>query len=280
MDLRSKNVAHGLDNCESAFFKDMPIVTSSPIEGKRGENSSPVIFRHRQPEENRTWSELLFKYNKNRWEKDQEELAASSTTASDVTSSSYQPIAEHKMKVLLTPGKKIQVLSSTARKIAIRQPTPKKPNLYSKLNHQYWQKFEGEEDKVDESFQTIKNKLKNTKKLSAEDILYYEKILKQFIEQSEAKKEKSSKAAFVEDSDLMKLIEKQLGRCNLSPRTVRMLEKESQDQEKRLIGLAVAKRKSVADIKKKISGQLMETKQQVDTWKIDSSSFLLFLFVC
>lgn len=266
MDLRSQSIDHGLDNCESAFFEDMPmIVTSSPIEGRRGENSSPLTFRNRKPEENRTWSELLCKYNKKQWVKSQAEQATSFTTASDVTSSSYQPIAEHKMKVLLTPGKRMQVISSSAKKIQFRQPTPKKLNLYSKLNQQYWQKFESVEDKEDESIQTIKKKLKNTEELSAEDILRYENILRNFIKNRETKKEESSKAACIENSDLMKLIEKQLGQCNLSPRTVRMLAKESQDQEKRLIGLAVVKRKSTAETKKRINGQLVETKQQVNT---------------
>jgi hypothetical protein len=42
-----------------------------------------------------------------------------------------------------------------------------------------------------------------------------------------------------------------------------MLEKQSQHQEKRLISLSIAKRKSAAEIQKKINSQLMETKQQV-----------------
>jgi hypothetical protein len=67
----------------------------------------------------------------------------------------------------------------------------------------------------------------------------------------------------VEDSDLMRYVEDQIGLCNLSPKALRMLEKQSQHQEKRLIGLSIAKRKSAAEIQNKINSQLMETKQQV-----------------
>jgi hypothetical protein len=63
----------------------------------------------------------------------------------------------------------------------------------------------------------------------------------------------------VEDSDLIQFVGDQIGLCNISPRTVRMLEK----QEKRLITLPVAKRKSPAEIQKKIHCQGIETEQQV-----------------
>lgn len=272
MDLGTHNVSHGLENCESAFFEDMPmIVTSSPIEGKRGENSTPVTFRRSRPEDNLRWSDLLLKFQKNLDTRNFERKAdlrvhdeSPRTVNCEITSSScsYQPIAEHKMKILLTPGKKFQVLSSSARKIQLRQPTPKKPNSYSKLNHQYQQKLQTEE-----SIETIKQKLKDAENMSEEDLHRYERVLKKYINQKETELEACSEAALVEESDLMKLIEKQLGRCNLSPRTVRMLGKQNQDQEKRLIGLSVAKRKSAVDVKKKINEQLVETKQQVDIEK-------------
>lgn len=274
MDRRKQDLEHGLDNCESAFFDDMPlIVTSSPIsEGKRGENTSPVTFRRPPCEDNTTWSDLLGKFqststrhHKSHNKKEQVTLNDESTTiASDLTSSSYQPIAEHRMKILLTPGRKVQVLSSTARKIHLRQPTPKKPTSYSKLSQQYRRKLEDEQDKPDESLQTIRTRLKSADNLSPEDIERYEKILRKAINQNEIKKEADSKADLVENSDLMRLFESEVGRCNLSPTTVRMLGKHSQDQEKRLIGLTVLKRKSAAEIKKKINQQLVETKEQVN----------------
>lgn len=263
---RTQDLKRGLDKCESAFFDDMPmmIVTSSPIEGKYCENPNPLAYRY-SSEDNPTWSELLGKFQtvSVRDEKKKHiNVEESVTTETDYTSSSYEPIAEHKMKILVNPGKKIQVLSSSARKTHFRNPTPKKPTSYSVLSQQYHKKCESEDDESEESIQTIRKRIQNTEGLSVRDIDRYEKIVRKVINQNKMKKEACSRT-LVEDSELMRFVEDQIGLCNLSPRTVRMLEKQSQDQEKRLIGLSVAKRKSAAEIQKKINGQLIETKQQV-----------------
>jgi hypothetical protein len=183
-------------------------------------------------------------------------------STTDTETSSYQPIAEHKMKILVTPGKKIQVLSSSARKTHFRNQTPKKPTSYSVLSQQYRQKCADEDNESEESIQTIRNRIQNSEDLSVRDIERYERIVRKVVNQNQMKKEAYSRTP-VEDSDLMRYVEDQIGLCNLSPKALRMLEKQSQHQEKRLIGLSIAKRKSAAEIQNKINSQLMETKQQV-----------------
>ena len=275
MNRRKKNLKPGLDNGECAFFNDMPmIVTSSPIsDGKRVDNTSPVTFRHSTCEDNPTWSDLLGKFqstsrrgtirceNKQNLTSNDESL----TTESELTSSSYEPVAEHKMKILVTPGRKIQVLSSSARKLSLRQPTPKKPVSYSKAQQLFRKKAEEQDDESDESMQTIKTRLRSAENLSAEDIERYERILRRLVHKQNAIKKETniSKNSLVEDSELMHFVESQIGQCDLSPRTVRILGKQSQEQEKKLISLAVLKRTSQTEIKKRINQQLLETKEQV-----------------
>ena len=263
MDIRTQALKRGLDKCESAFFDDMPmmIVTSSPIEGKQCENPSLLAFRHSPSEDDPTWSELLRKFQTNSVRDEKKKyITVEDSVTTDKTSSSYEPIAEHKMKILVNPGKKIQVLSSSARKIHFRNPTPKKATPYSVLSQQYHQKIEDNES--EESIQTIRKKIHNTEDMSIRDIERYEKIVRNVINQNKMKKEVYDRT-LVEDSDLIRFVEDQIGLCNISPRTVRMLEKQSLDQEKRLITLSVAKRKSAAEIQKNINCQVIETKQQV-----------------
>lgn len=266
MDIKTRELKRGLDKCESAFFDDMPmmIVTSSPIEGKQCENPSPLPFRYSPYGDNPTWSELLCKFQTVRDRKNgkKQHISVVESTTDTETSSSYQPIAEHKMKILVTPGKKIQVLSSSARKTHFRNQTPKKPTSYSVLSQQYRQKCADEDNESEESIQTIRNRIQNSEDLSVRDIERYERIVRKVVNQNQMKKEAYSRTP-VEDSDLMRYVEDQIGLCNLSPKALRMLEKQSQHQEKRLIGLSIAKRKSAAEIQKKINSQLMETKQQV-----------------
>jgi len=267
MDIKNQDFKRGLDKCESAFFDDMPmmIVTSSPIEGKLCENPSPLPFTYppSESEDNPTWSELLSKFQTVSDGKHgkKQHISVESTTESD-TSSSYEPIAEHKLKILVTPGKKIQVLSSSARKTQFRNQTPMKSTSYSILSQQYRQKCEKENDESEESIQTIRKKIQNSEHLSVRDIERYERIVRKVVSQNKMKKETYSRNP-VKETDLMRYVENQIGRCNLSPKTVRMLEKQNQHQDTRLIGLSVAKRKSAAEIQKKINSQLMETKQQV-----------------
>ena len=318
MDFGIQDIPCGLENCESAFFEDMPmIVTSSPIEGKRDEGSSLLVINKPMPSvrDNPTWSELLDKFksqttmnesqtNDQVWQGEQQDSFLNSESD---TSSSYHPIAEHKMKLLLTPGHKFQVISSGARKTPYRYQTPKKPTSYSKLNQQYWKKLEEESLKenqpvvdharcnqqkpkemtaplaknkdVEISIQSIKNKLRNKNKLTTHDLEYYEQVLRKLITKTKNQEESSNRLALVEESELMKLIEKQIGCCNLSPKTKHILAKKTEEQEKRLIGLSVVKRKSASDIKKKINQQLVETKQQVSLKKTIFQSFYYVIFL-
>ncbi|KAI9555352.1 hypothetical protein GHT06_017867 [Daphnia sinensis] len=270
MEFQKQNSKHGLDNCESAFFDDLPlmIVTSSPIEGNRGDKKRSKPVRNPPCEDNHTWSKLFATYQTTsrkdqQMDKDCHLSLEESTISENTSSSSYQTIAEQKTKILLTPGKRFQVVSSSSRKIHLRNPTPKKPSLYMAANHQYSHNCESEEDDEEESIQTIKSRLKNVDSLSARDIERYERILQKLVDTNNMRKNVGVKNSSVEDSDIMHFIEKNIGQCNLSPRTVRMLGKQSQEQEKRLIGLAVAKRKSANEIQKRINKQFLETKQQI-----------------
>ncbi|KAK4022358.1 hypothetical protein OUZ56_007829 [Daphnia magna] len=235
MELQKRNLKHDLGNSESAFFDDLPlmIVTSSPIERNRDKQMDKNC--HLSLEE--------------------------STTTENTSSSSYQTIAEQKTKILLTPGKRFQVVSSSSRKIHLRNQTPKKSS--SAASHQYCHNWESEEEEEEESIQTIKNRLKNVENLSAKDIERYERILLKLVESNNMRKDVEVNNFSVENSNLMHFIKKNIGQCNLSPRTIRMLGKHSQEQEKRLIGLAVAKRKSATEIQKRINRQFLETKQQI-----------------
>lgn len=270
MDNRDRGLKHGFKNCGSAFFDDMPmIVTSSPIEGRRPENSTPVVHRSRRSprgEHSPTWSQLLCRFQATSIESPVKSsrkeciIVDDPSVDSERTSSSYEPIAEHKMKVLLTPGKKLHVLSSSSRKIKHRQATPGRPLSYSKLNQEYRKRLDSEED-IDESIHTIKNKLKNADTLSLSDIAHYEQILLKLVNQKAQAFPNESLS--LKNPDLVQLIEKNIGECNPSPRTCRILKKTSLEQEKRLISLATVKRKTATEIKKKMNEQLMETKNHV-----------------
>lgn len=269
MDSQTRSLKHGLRNCESAFFDDLPlmIVTSSPIEGNRGDKTSPKTVRYPPCEDYKTWSKLFSTYQTHSVkdkQKDHISTEESTSTENSTTSSlSYQRIAEQKTKILLTPGKRFQVISSSSRKIHLRNPTPKKTTLHSAPSQQYHCTSESEEEDAKESLQTIKSRLKDVKSLSVRDIDRYERILQKLVDQNKRRKEAAVRKSSVQDSDLMRLIETEIGECNLSPRTIHVLEKQSREQEKRLICLAVAKRKSATDIQKRINGQLVETKRQV-----------------
>ncbi|XP_057381705.1 uncharacterized protein LOC130704248 [Daphnia carinata] len=270
MEFQKKNLKHGLGNCESAFFDDLPlmIVTSSPIEGNRADKKSSKPAKNQPCEDNHTWSKLFATYQTTsvkdkQMDKNGYISLEESTTTENMSSSSYQTIAEQKTKILLTPGKRFQVVSSSSRKIHLRNPTPKKSSLYLAASHQCGHNSESEEEDQEESLQTIKNRLKNVDSLSVKDIERYERILQKFVDTNNMSKDVGVKTFSLEDSDLMHFIEKNIGQCNLSPRTVRMLGRQSQEQEKRLIGLAVAKRKSANEIQKRINRQFLETKQQI-----------------
>jgi len=106
-------------------------------------------------------------------------------------------IAEHKMKILVTPGKKIQVLSSSARKTHFRNQTPKKPTSYSVLSQQYRQKCADEDNESEESIQTIRNRIQNSEDLSVRDIERYERIVRKVVNQNQMKKEAFSRTPVV-----------------------------------------------------------------------------------
>lgn len=248
------------------------LFTSSPIEGKRN-NDSPNFG-------NSTWSALLGEYKAPQKEsttktesnrKEEHILKCSLTSESSsclTSSSSYQPIAEHKMKILLTPGNKIKILSNSSRKIH-RPKTPMKPLSYSKLSQNYRQRFEGVESEEEESVDAIKQKMKSKENLTMSEVERFEKILIKHIENKQRKKSEAlSRSASnipTADSVLMQFLENQLGQLNLSPSSRRSLRMENEEQEKRLISLAITKRKSAAEIKQKIEKQQALAKEQVLT---------------
>ena len=257
------------------------LFTSSPIEGKRGDNAAAFRDNGSLNVGNSTWSALLGEYKappkepatrieSNRIEENLLKCSLTSEASSCLTSSSYQPIAEHKMKILLTPGNKIKILSNSSRKIH-RPKTPMKPLSYSRLSHTYRQRFEDEEsEEEEESINTIKQKLKSKENLTMSEVERYEKILIKHIENKQKKKAEdlSCPASYVPptaDSVLMQFLENQLGQLNLSPSSQRTLRMENEEQEKRLISLAITKRKSAAEIKQKIEKQQVVAKEQVLT---------------
>merc|ERR1712071_566965 len=82
-------------------------------------------------------------------------------------------IAEHEMRVLLTPNRKIHVLSSSARKIRPQLHTPKKSN----------------NEKISQSIGVLKEKIRSNEVMTIEEIDAYERILKRHIEQQQKAEE-------------------------------------------------------------------------------------------
>lgn len=259
------------------------LFTSSPIEGTLADNATSFRNNGSLKVGNSTWSALLGEYKappkesttKSECNRPQESILNSSLTSdsrsclTSSASSSYQPIAEHKMKILLTPGNKLKIHSNSSRKI-YRPKTPIKSLSYSKLSHNYRQRFEDEESEEEESVNTIKQKLKSKENLTMSEIERYEKILIKHIENKQKKKVEAlyhpaSNIPPTADSVLMQFLENQLGQLNLSPSSQRTLRMENEEQEKRLISLAITKRKSAAEIKNKIEKQQAVAKEQVFT---------------
>ena len=249
------------NNNQPVFMKsdEMP-VTSSPIEGKLIENPS---FNNQITDKLSTWADLLGGFHhtepKKKWKLQPDNTSGEpSTSCQDSSNTSYlEPIVKHKMRVVVTPNRKIQVVSSSRQKIGEHQ----KMKSYSKLSKAYRHHFQDTDDS-NENIETIKEKLRSKEKLNVEDVERYEQILRNFISQ-QAEKKDNLEAKEILNSDVMNFIEKTAGEMILSPNTIRILKMKQQQQEKRLVSLAVAKRKSAAEIKRRISGQQALVRCQV-----------------
>ena len=262
------------------------LFTSSPIEGFRPIDNTAAFSDCSPSFENlvdTTWSALLRGYKEpptltaqiDSKKKEEDvlkfDLSSEQSTCTE-SSASFQPIAEHKMKVLLTPGNKIKILSNSSRKIH-RPTTPMKPSSYSKLSQNYHQRFEMEEsdgsEEEEESVHTIKQRLKTKENLTMQEVERYEKILTKHISQKKKKTVLETKLptdippSTDSASVLMQFLEQQLGRLDLSPSSLRTLRIQNEEQEKRLISLSITKRKSAAEIKQRIEKQQATANQQV-----------------
>lgn len=237
----------------SFIMEEMPIITSSPIEGKLIENSPFNQNLENLP----TWATLLKDYrgkqvkkscNKNLTPKKDSIFSNPTNISNDNSSSHFEPIAEHMMRVTLTPNHKIRVISSSARKIYSHHNTPKKPNKIRQNNN--------------ETVRFIQEVLKSNKKLTVDEINLYETILKHHINPQQPLK-KNDSLTELPDCGLWNLIEDEIGGLKLSPTSSRILKIRKQEQEKRLVSLAIAKRKSSSEIKKQISKQQIVAQEQV-----------------
>ena len=66
------------------------------------------------------------------------------------------------------------------------------------------------------------------------------------------------------NSDVMKFIESEIGQVNLTPCSCRMLKMKQKEQDKRLVSLTLAKRKTAAEIKKELMKQHATAQKQVN----------------
>jgi len=157
-----------------------------------------------------------------------------------------------------------------------RKATPGRPSSsYSRLSKAYRERFDEPAPNVEkENIQAIKARLKSGREsLTLDEINRYERIVLDYVDRQrqQAVPEPSLQppkagVSFPDtmvDSELMRFVENQLGRLDLTPGSVRQLRMQEQEQEKRLISLSIAKRRSAVDIKKKIEHQQVTAKQQV-----------------
>lgn len=256
------------------FFGE--IVTSSPIEkiskrlyGNEGGYSPD------QRENSATWSALLRGYQTEENRKPPE--SPPSISSDTFASSSLEPIAESHVRVLLTPNHKVRILSNSTRKLP-RKATPGRPSSsYSRLSKAYRERFDEPAQNVEkENIQAIKARLKSGREsLTLDEINRYERIVLDYVDRQQVAPEPSlqppkagvSVPDSMVDSELMRFVENQLGRLDLTPGSVRQLRMQEQEQEKRLISLSIAKRRSAVEIKKKMEHQQVTAKQQVNTNK-------------
>lgn len=243
------------------FFGE--IVTSSPIERhKRGGDNAGTSPEPLTRPNNNTWSALLRDYR----QPDGSQVARNEADGS--SSSSFQPIAESKVRVLLTPGRKVRILSNSTRKLS-RQATPGRPSSYSRLTKTYRERFTNDkedESDDDESILTIKKRLKSAEDLTLDQVNRYEKMVQRHIRRSQvppAVAETVPTADAGATSELMRFVEHQLGQLDLSPSSARLLREHEKQQEKRLISLTIAKRRSAVEIKRKIQHQQAAAREQV-----------------
>ena len=236
----------------SFIMEEMPIITSSPIEGKLIENTA----FNQKPDNLPTWGNLLKeyqitpdrrKYSKDGTPKKHSFFLSPPSTSSQNSSSTFEPIAEHLMRVALSPNHKVRVISSSARKIHSHHGTPK-PNKVKQKNH--------------ETVGFIKEMLKSKKVLTIDEINMYETILKRHIDQQQISKKNDSQTNSA-TCGLRNLIEDEIGALKLSPTSSRLLKMKNQEQEKRLVSLAITRRKSSSEIKRKISKQQTAAQEQV-----------------
>ena len=169
------NLRDQLNTVPSSFImEEMPIITSSPIEGKLIESSPFTQNNNVNNRDFLTWSALLDDYRRTPKTKTRKKstVIEQSPSASS-SSSSFKTIAEHEMRVLLTPNRKIHVLSSSARKIRPQLHTPKKSN----------------NEKISQSIGVLKEKIRSNEVMTIEEIDAYERILKRHIEQQQKAEE-------------------------------------------------------------------------------------------
>ncbi len=254
------------------FFGE--IVTSSPIEKiSRRLYDNEGGFSPDQRDNSATWSALLHNYQTEENRKPPE--SPPSISSDTYASSSLEPIAESHVRVLLTPNHKVRILSNSTRKLP-RKATPGRPSSsYSLLSKAYRERFDEPAPNVEkENIQAIKARLKSGREsLTLDEINRYERIVLDYVDhqRQQAVPEPSlqpptagvSVPDTMVDSELMRFVENQLGRLDLTPGSVRQLRMQEQEQEKRLISLSIAKRRSAVDIKKKIEHQQVTAKQQV-----------------
>lgn len=250
---------------QAVFFKNDELpVTSSPIEGKFIDNPS---FNKQFVAEIPTWAALLENYHhrkKSQKVKIQPKLETNSHQASTVCSngsnlSQMQPIAEHRMKVLVTPNRKIKVIASNGVNVRTER-SPRKS--YSKLNQAYRLRFE-EPECEDESIDTIRKMLKSKEQLTLKDVERYEKIVHSCIDHRTNAKTPPDSI----QSNAMQFIEKGIENLSLTPNSARILQTKWLQQEKRLVTLAISKRKSSAEIKQKIAHQKEIAKRQIKNYE-------------
>ena len=223
-----------------AFLTDEMIVTSSPINGR--------CLRPKSSEF-QTWANML----SNNCQELQENAVqdAGSSAVSDLS-------IEASFRV--SPMKKIHVVSSSVKKK--RFPvTPHKS--YSQLSRVCRLKFE-ESDSDEDEIAAIKKVISTKDQLTLSEIESYERKTRKYIKSLERRKEhEQDNMDTALNCDLVKFVEGEIGQMNLSPSSARVLRHKKGQSDKRLLGLAVAKKMDTIKFRKDINQQMKIAQEQV-----------------
>lgn len=232
-----------LDNRGLDFFDEVPmIVTSSPIERH---TANKRTAKHRQLKSDPTWCSVLQEYYSTP-ESMTSNSDASSTSTTNGSSGSFQPVLEHRLRFAIEDNK-VQLLSQS-KKVLSEKAKQSKETALEVPEHLLQQ----EKHKLDKISANIKSR-----NVTIDEVLKYEELLKQQFKAKDKAPERRG------NGDPISFIEKELGNLNVTPKTSKIIEKRKREQERRLISLINSKKKATIHSRHTLDSQLRGTEDEV-----------------